>query len=76
MESYRKPPNNKKIYFRLTEEGREMYDVHKQDHIKANREKERLLKSYSMKEQKTILRFLDEMRQLMDQSAKAGNRPD
>jgi spore coat polysaccharide biosynthesis predicted glycosyltransferase SpsG len=43
---------------------------------KANREKERLLKSYSMKEQKTILRFLDEMRQLMDQSAKAGKRPD
>lgn len=68
IQNYQEAGNKKEIYFRLSEQGVKMYEAHKQSHLKANQEKERLLEFYSVEEQKVILRFLNEMRQLMDKS--------
>lgn len=73
VESYREPENRKEIYFRLTAKGRPLYDLHRQCHDRANREKARLLEAYSEEERQAILRFLDEMRQLMDVSPNNGD---
>jgi len=73
VESFREPENRKEIYFRLTDKGRPLYDLHRRCHDRANREKAHLLEAYSEEERQAILRFLNEMWQLMDVPQDSGD---
>ncbi len=64
--TYQEPHNNKEIYFRLTETGQRLYDVHKQCHTRARKEKLAVLQGYDRDAQAVILRFLDDMNGLID----------
>jgi len=66
IESYQRPNNNKEIYYRLTQTGQHIYNVHKKCHSKAKQEKLALLSAYSEQEQTVILRFLNNVNQLLD----------
>ncbi len=66
IERYQRPENNKEIYFRLTAEGRNVYNEHKKLHNQAKKEKLSLLAAYSDEEQAVILRFLGDVNQLFD----------
>lgn len=66
IESYQRPQNNKEIYYRLTKDGENIYNEHKNCHNKAKQEKLSILESYSDKEQAIILRFLNDINHLLD----------
>ncbi len=66
IESYQRPDNNKEIYYRLTDQGRQLYSEHKKCHSKAQQEKLSLLETYSEDEQAVILRFLNDINHLLD----------
>lgn len=59
VESYQILKNKKEIYFRLTDNGRRLFDEHLQCHTRARREKIALLQEFTMAEQDCILRFLN-----------------
>ncbi|MDR9756312.1 MAG: MarR family transcriptional regulator [Thermoanaerobacterales bacterium] len=64
VESYRRPDNNKEIYYRLTEEGQHIYNEHKKLHSKARQDKLSVINNYSEHEQAIILRFLNDINRL------------
>jgi DNA-binding MarR family transcriptional regulator len=64
--SYKKPTNNKEIYYQLTENGRRLFDEHKKCHTQVRQEKLTLLQSFSEAEQDSILRFLNAINGQLD----------
>jgi DNA-binding MarR family transcriptional regulator len=64
VESYQRPDNNKEIYYRLTEEGRHIYNEHKKLHSQARQEKLSVINTYSEYEQSIILCFLNDINRL------------
>ena len=64
VESYRRPDNNKEIYYRLTESGQHIYDEHKKLHRQARQEKLSVINNYSEHEQAIILSFLNDINRL------------
>ncbi|NCD26799.1 MAG: MarR family transcriptional regulator, partial [Deltaproteobacteria bacterium] len=58
VESYQVLENKKEIYFRLTENGRRLFDEHLKCHTQARCEKLALLQEFTAAEQDCILRFL------------------
>lgn len=60
IESYQKPENKKEIYYKLTKNGEEVFDVHKKLHIKfIDRDKE-IFEKFSSEELETIIKFAEQ----------------
>jgi DNA-binding MarR family transcriptional regulator len=66
IQRYQGPENNKEIYYRLTEEGRNAYFEHKKCHSRSREDKLAVLAAYSGSEQAAILRFLTEINKLAE----------
>lgn len=58
IESYQRSDNRKEVYYRLTENGRRVYNEHKKIHSQARQEELFLLNTFSEAEQAIIFRFL------------------
>lgn len=69
IESYQEPNNNKEIYFRLTQDGQSIYDVHKKIHNEIRREWSAFFERYSDDEQAAILRFFTDLNDFYSQLA-------
>lgn len=69
IESYQEPDNNKEIYFRLTQSGQSVYDMHKKIHDEIRREWSAFFQRYSDDEQAAILRFFTDLNNFYIQSA-------
>jgi DNA-binding MarR family transcriptional regulator len=70
IESYRKPDNNKEIYFRLTEQGKAVNQIHEDLH-KEFRERDKAVFDQVTKEQFDImLRFVEGYRRHLDAEIK------
>ncbi|TCS78157.1 MarR family transcriptional regulator [Pectinatus cerevisiiphilus] len=69
IDSYQKPENNKEVYFNLTEEGKEIYFVHKKYHDRAIQSYLDMLTAYTEDEEKAILKFLQAMNVIYDKQS-------
>lgn len=68
IESYQEPENNKNIYFRVAEDGKEIFEAHKIMHTQKFGEKVNIVKQYDADEQAVILRFLMDINALVEDS--------
>lgn len=64
VERYQEGGNHQKIYYRLTESGKKIYQSHKKLHDKTYRDKAAVLDKYGEEEKAIILRFLNDMNSL------------
>ena len=64
IESYQLPNNQKEIYYKLTDAGLKLYDIHAKCHIKSAQKKISVIKKYTSEEQNIVLKFLSEMNTL------------
>lgn len=58
IESYRKPDNQKEIYFRLTAQGKEIYKIHEQLHKEFQERDKAVFEQVTEEEFERILDFL------------------
>jgi Transcriptional regulators len=68
--SYQLPDNQKEIYYKLTESGKQLYDTHAKCHLKATKKKIAVIRTYSSQEQQVILRFFNDLNALSLKSEK------
>jgi len=68
--SYQLPDNQKEIYYKLTEEGKLLYDTHAKCHRRATKKKLAVIKNYSLHDQQAILKFLCELNALSQEDGK------
>ncbi|MDP4093105.1 MAG: MarR family transcriptional regulator [Bacillota bacterium] len=70
IESYQKPDNKKEIYFRLTEQGKEVYKIHEELH-KEFRERDKAIFEQVTEEQfNTMLDFVEKYSRHLDSEIK------
>lgn len=60
IESHKKPNNNKELYYRLTDEGKKLADIHDRMHEIAKQRYIELFERFSESELETVIRFLNE----------------
>lgn len=70
IESYMKPDNQQKIYYCLTEEGKELYDEHEKRHRLWQERDNAFLMNYSPEELDLLTRFMREFNQYLENSIK------
>jgi len=70
VESFRKPGNEKELYFRLSGGGVALFEEHRRQHEQARREKLELLQAFSPGEQTAILGFLEGVNLQLDAKLK------
>ena len=68
IESYQEPENNKNIYFRVADGGKDIFEAHKVTHNQKFGEKINIVKKYDADEQAVILRFLMDINGLVESS--------
>jgi DNA-binding MarR family transcriptional regulator len=66
VEKYQNTGNNKEVYYRLTESGQQVYEVHKKIHDKVHEDKRSIIAKYNEDEKAIILRFLNDINTLMN----------
>ncbi|MBC1521937.1 MarR family transcriptional regulator [Listeria aquatica] len=66
IESYQKPENKKEIYFRLTEKGREVDQIHTRLHQEFQERDKPVFDSITRQELKGMLKFVDRYNQHLD----------
>ncbi|MEJ8305200.1 MarR family winged helix-turn-helix transcriptional regulator [Saccharibacillus sacchari] len=66
IESYQGPENKKEIYFRLTPQGREVFDIHENLHRSFRGRDDVVFEKISDEQYKTMSRFLDMYSQHLD----------
>lgn len=71
VERYQSPGNQQKIYYRLTEEGQRVYHIHQRIHDKVYEDRRSVLSHYNEEEKLIILKFLNEMNEIMSDDNEA-----
>ena len=66
IESYRKPDNKKEIYFRLTGQGKIVYDIHEEMHHRFIERDKVVFKRVTEEEITTVLKFLEKYSSHLD----------
>lgn len=66
IEKYQNPENNKEVYYKLTEKGQELYEIHKVIHYEIYNFKVDIINKYSAGEQTIILNFLKDIYAMMN----------
>ncbi len=69
VERFQKDTNKKEVFFALTPAGKTLYNVHLSRHETAKNNKLRVVEKYTPAEQATILRFLQEMQEHLEQES-------
>ena len=70
IESYRKPENQKEIYFRLTEKGQEIYEIHKKLHGEFQKRDQSVFQQVTEEQFDSMLRFVDQYNRHLDEEIK------
>lgn len=70
IESYRKPENRKEIYFRLTEKGQEIYEIHKKLHGEFQKRDQSVFQQVTEEQFDSMLRFVDQYNRHLDEEIK------
>ena len=76
IESYRKPENRKEIYFRLTEKGQEIYEIHKKLHGEFQKRDQSVFQQVTEEQFDSMLRFVDQYNRHLDEEIKKQFRED
>lgn len=71
---YQKPENKKEIYFQLTNEGRDIFNVHEKLHKEWEDNKVKILNKYDITEVNTILNFLQDINEELDEKLNEVNK--
>jgi DNA-binding MarR family transcriptional regulator len=66
VSKYQKEGNNKEVYYNLTELGMNVCEIHKKIHDKSYNKKKSIIEKYNDEEKAIILRFLDDMNLIVD----------
>lgn len=66
VSKYQKEGNNKEVYYNLTELGLTVSEIHKKIHEKSYNKKKYIIEQYSDEEKAIILRFLDDMNLMVE----------
>ncbi len=70
IESYQRPNNKKEIYFRLTEQGKEIYKIHKELHKEFQERDKAVFEQITEEEYDSMLRFVEKYRRHLDEEIK------
>lgn len=70
IESYQKPDNKKEVYFRLTEQGQEIFDVHMELHNEFNERDAVVFDKITEEQYDMMLGFMNEYSRHLDQEIK------
>ena len=66
IESYQKPDNKKEIYFRLTEQGKEVYKTHEKLHKEFQERDKAIFEQVSEEQFDSMLNFIEKYRSHLD----------
>ena len=70
IESYQKSDNKKEIYFRLTEKGREVYDIHEKLHNEFSERDKVVFEQVTEEQFNSMLQFVELYSQHLDKEIK------
>lgn len=70
IESYQKPENKKEIYFRLTEQGKEVYHIHEELHKEFQERDKAVFAQVSEEQFDSMLRFIEKYSTHLDKEIK------
>ncbi|MEN1966644.1 MarR family transcriptional regulator [Lentibacillus sp. N15] len=70
IESYRKPDNKKEIYYRLTEQGKVIFNIHEELHKEFQERDKAVFENVTKEEVDTMLRFVESYRRHLDKEIK------
>ena len=70
IESYRKPDNKKEIYFRLTEQGKVIYDIHKELHNEFQERDKAVFEQVTEEQFDNMLSFVEKYNKHLDAEIK------
>ena len=66
IESYQKPDNKKELYFRLTEKGREVYEIHEALHQEFQERDKAVFEEVTSEQLTELLRFMEKYNRHLD----------
>ncbi|ASS65912.1 MULTISPECIES: MarR family transcriptional regulator [unclassified Paenibacillus] len=70
IESYRKPDNKKEIYFRLTEQGKVIFNIHEDLHKEFQERDKAVFEQVTEEQLDSMIRFVDKYRKHLDAEIK------
>ncbi|MFD0769348.1 MarR family transcriptional regulator [Bacillus sp. CGMCC 1.60114] len=70
IESYQKPDNKKEIYFRLTEQGKIIYDIHEELHKEFQERDKVIFEKVTEKQFDSMLNFVEKYSKHLDEEIK------
>ena len=70
IESYKNPDNKKEVYFRLTEAGTEIYQIHEDLHKEFQRRDQEVFDNITDEEFKTMMQFVEKYNAHLDKEIK------
>lgn len=70
IESYQKPENKKEIYFRLTKQGQELYNVHDELHSEFQNRDKAVFEQVTEEQFESMLRFIEKYNMHLDAEIK------
>jgi DNA-binding MarR family transcriptional regulator len=70
IESYQKPDNKKEIYFRLTEQGKVIYDIHEELHKQFQERDKAVFEQVTEEQFESMLRFIETYSRHLDAEIK------
>ena len=73
IESYQKPDNKKEIYFRLTEHGKKVYEIHEKLHKEFQKRDKPVFEQISEEQFRSILSFIESYNKHLDEEIKKLN---
>jgi DNA-binding MarR family transcriptional regulator len=76
IEKYQETGNKQKIYYKLTGSGQGIYKIHQKLHDKIQNDKKSIIDKYTEDEKATILRFLNDINSLIDNTFKGIEKDD
>lgn len=70
IESYQKPDNKKEIYFRLTEQGQKIFEIHEELHQELQERDKAVFEQVTEEQFDQMLRFMDRYSRHLDEEIK------
>ncbi|MEK4663048.1 MarR family transcriptional regulator [Priestia sp. FSL H7-0729] len=70
IECYQKPDNKKEIYFRLTEQGKEIYNIHEDLHHEFQERDKVIFEQVTLEQYESMLSFMKKYSQHLDEEIK------
>ncbi len=70
IESYQKPDNKKEIYFRLTDQGRDIYNIHEELHQEFQERDKAVFEQVTEEQYDSMLRFMEKYSRHLDAEIK------